>query len=75
MSCKHVTTGFPSTHQTPPRRFGTLFFEVLPFTDDASAVNGKTSKKSMQKRSGGFWRAKALRVAHGQLNKCISLPI
>ena len=36
-------------------RFGTLFFEVLPFTDDASVVNGKTSKKSTQKRRGGFW--------------------
>ena len=24
-----------------------LFFEVLPFTDDASVVNGNTSKKSM----------------------------
>ena len=59
------------THQTPLRRFGTLFFEELPFTDDASVVNGKTSKKSMQKRRevvngktlkksmqkqrGGFW--------------------
>ena len=40
------------------RRFGTLFFEVLPFTDDASVVNGKTSKKSMQKRRGGFWCVK-----------------
>ena len=29
-------------------------FEVLPLTDDASVVNGKTSKKSVQKRRGGF---------------------
>ena len=32
-----------------------FFFEVLPFTDDAIVVNGKTSKKSMQKRCSGFW--------------------
>ena len=41
--------------QTPPRRFNTLFFEVLPFTDTASVVNGKTSKKNMQKRRGVFF--------------------
>ena len=29
------------------------FFDILPYADDA--VNGKTSKKSMQKRRGGFW--------------------
>ena len=29
----------------------TLFFEVLPFTDDASVVNGKTSKKNMTKQN------------------------
>ena len=29
--------------------------DVLPFTDDASVVNGKTSNKSVQKRRGGFW--------------------
>ena len=50
------------THQTPPRRFCTLFFEVLPFTDTASVVNGKTSKKSMQKRRGGFWCVKTLKA-------------
>ena len=50
------------THQTPPRRFGTPFFEVLPFTDTASVVNGKTSKKSMQKRRGGFWCVKTLKA-------------
>ena len=33
---------------------GLLFFDVLSFTDNASIENGKTSKKSMQKRSGGF---------------------
>ena len=38
----------------PPRRFCMIFFDVLPFTDDASVVNGKTSKKSVQKRRGGF---------------------
>ena len=38
--------------------FGTLFFEVLPFTDEASVVNAKTSKKSMQKRCAGFWCVK-----------------
>ena len=42
------------THLKPPRRFCMLFFDVLPFTDDASVVNSKTSKKSMQKRRGGF---------------------
>ena len=38
---------------TPNKRrvFCTLFFEVLPFTDDASVVYGKTSKKSMQKKT------------------------
>ena len=40
-----------------------LFFDVLPFTDDASVVNGKTSKKSMQKRRGGFWGVYALKIA------------
>ena len=43
------------THLKPPRRFFMPFFDVLPFTDDASVVNGKTSKKSMQKRRGGFF--------------------
>ena len=42
------------THQKPPRRFCMLFVDVLPFTTLASSVNGKTSKKSMQKRRGGF---------------------
>ena len=37
------------THQKPPRCFCILFFEVLPFT-----TLGKTSKKSVQKRRGGF---------------------
>ena len=39
-----------------------LFFDVLPFTDDARVVNGKTSKKSVQNRRGGFWCVKALSV-------------
>ena len=43
-----------------PCRFCTLFFEVLPITDDASVVNSKTSKKSMQNRRGGFWCVKNL---------------
>ena len=43
------------THQKPPRCFCTLFFEVLPFSKLASSVNGKTSKKSVQKRRGGVW--------------------
>ena len=43
------------THQKPSRRFCMLFFEVLPFTMLASSVNGKTSKKSVQKRRGGVW--------------------
>ena len=43
------------THQKPPRRFCMLFFEVLPFTTLASSVNGKTSNKSVPKRSGGVW--------------------
>ena len=46
-------------HQKP-RRFGTLFFEVLLFTDTASVVNGKTSKKSMQKNAAFFWCVKTL---------------
>ena len=44
------------THLKPPRRFCMLFFDVLLFSDDVSVVNGKTSKKSMQKRRGGFLR-------------------
>ena len=43
------------THQKPPRRFCMIFFEVLPLTTLASSVNGKTSKKSVQKRRGGVW--------------------
>ena len=43
------------THQKPPRRFCMLFFDVLPFTTLAVSVNGKTSKKSVQKRRGGVW--------------------
>ena len=35
------------THLKPPHRFCMLSFDVLPFTDDASVVNGKTSKKSI----------------------------
>ena len=34
--------------------FCMLFFEVLLFTDTASVVNGKTSKKSMQKNAAFF---------------------
>ena len=41
------------------RRFCMLFFDVLPFTDDACVVNGKTSKKSVQNQRDGFWCAKA----------------
>ena len=37
-------------------------FEVLPFTTLASSVNGKTSKKSMQKRRGGFRCVKTLKA-------------
>ena len=37
------------THQKPLCRFCMLFFEVLPFTTLAVSVNGKTSKKSVQK--------------------------
>ena len=56
MYCK-VSDFFPVkvlTHIKPPRRFCMLFFDVLSFTDDARVVNGNTSKKSMQKRRGGF---------------------
>ena len=42
------------THLKPPRRLSMLFFEVLPFTDDVSVVNGKTSKKSMKKTKRRF---------------------
>ena len=42
------------TPKTATSFFCTLFFEVLPFTDDASVVNGKTSKKSMQKTTQRF---------------------
>ena len=31
------------------------FFDVLPFTDDASVLKGKASKESLQKRRGSFW--------------------
>ena len=41
------------THQKPPHHFYMLFFDVLPFTTLAVSVNGKTSKKSVQKRRGG----------------------
>ena len=37
------------THQKTRRRFCMLFFEVLPLTTLAVSVNGKTSKKSVQK--------------------------
>ena len=39
------------THLKPPRRLSVLFFDVLPFTTLASSVNGKTSKKSVQKKN------------------------
>ena len=35
--------------------FCMLFFEFLPFTTLAVSVNGKTSKKTVQKRRGGVW--------------------
>ena len=50
----------PRHTKTPLRHFCTLFFEVLPFTDTASVVNGKTSKKRVQKLRGGFWCVKGL---------------
>ena len=50
------------THLKPPRHFCMLLFEVLPFTDDASVVNGKTSKTSVQKGRGVFLCVKALKV-------------
>ena len=37
------------SHLKPPRRFCMISFDVLPFTEDASVVNGKTTKKSVQK--------------------------
>ena len=60
-ACKNDAAVLPLkawTHQTPPRHFCTLLFEVLLFTDTASVVNSKTSKKSIQKRRGGFWCVK-----------------
>ena len=57
---KSVSTRF-LPHATP-RRFGTLFFEVLLFTDTASVVNGKISKKSMQKPRLFFWCVKTLNL-------------
>ena len=39
-----------------------IFFDVLPFTDDARIVNGKTSRKSVQNRRGGFWCVKAFKT-------------
>ena len=48
------------THLKLPRHFCMLFFDVLSFTDDASVINGKTSKKSTQKRRGGFGVSKGL---------------
>ena len=42
--------------------FCMLFLDVLPFTDDARIVNGKTSKKSVKNRRGGFWCVKASKV-------------
>ena len=49
------------THLKPPRCFGMLFFDVLPFTTLASSVNSKTSKKSVQKRRGGVRCVKAFK--------------
>ena len=43
---------------TPKKRrvfFCMLFFEVLPYTTLASSVNGKTSKKSVQKKTRRFF--------------------
>ena len=48
------------THLKPPRRICMIFFDVLPFTTLASSVNSKTSKKSMEKRRGGFRCVKTL---------------
>ena len=48
------------THKNRRVLFFMLFSEVLLFTTLASSVNGKTSKKSMQKQRGGFWCVKAL---------------
>ena len=49
------------------RVFCTLFFELLPFTDDV--VYGKTSKKSMQKKNATFlWCVKTLRPRHTKKN-------
>ena len=44
--------------------FCMLFFEVLPYTTLAPSVNGKTSKKSVQKRD-VFWCVYALKVFKG----------
>ena len=55
LQCKTMKDMGAKGLDTPPHRFCMLFFDVLPFTDDASFVNGKTSKKSMQKRRGGVW--------------------
>ena len=38
----------------PPRRFCMLFFDILPYTDDASVINGKNSKKNMQNDAAVF---------------------
>ena len=48
-------------HQKPPRHFCMLFFDVLLFIDDARVVNGKTSKKSVQNRRGGFGVSRPLK--------------
>ena len=49
------------THQTPPRRFCTLFFEVLPFTDDAIVVNGKLQRKACKNDAAVFGVSRPLK--------------
>ena len=66
------------THQKTPRCFCMLFFDVLPFTDDGSVVNGKTLKKKNARKNDAavFWCAWALRlrIINRMIKYLISLP-
>ena len=56
-----VSRSLGPTHTKHRRVVFERFFEVLTFTDTDSVVNGKTLKKSMQKRRGGFRCVKTIK--------------
>ena len=74
---------YDAAHQLGPRhtkhrrvvlaRFSLKFYR-LP-TDDESVVNGKTSKKSMQKRRGGFLCVKTLKQSIASKHYWFHVPL